>query len=278
MSGAGPERPGDTAGRRGAAVSGEPPPGWYRGTELASFKGPSREAGKEVLVAHAAHPAGGQPGTSGDGVTAPGPGGRGGAPAPGRSANSKTVLEAAEIHRALTRIAHEIIERTRGAEQVVLLGIPTRGVPLAGRLAGRISQVEGRPVPHGSLDITMYRDDLRLRPARRLGPTQVPAEGIDGQTVVLVDDVLYSGRTVRAALDALNDLGRPLAVQLAVLVDRGHRELPIRADYVGKNLPTSQQEVVRVLLTETDGEDAVLLEPVGAAAQPRRGGVTGRRR
>ena len=199
-------------------------------------------------------------------------------PPPGPQAHPKTVLEAAEINRALTRIAHEIIERTRGAEQVVLLGIPTRGVPLAERMAARITQVEGRPVPHGSLDITMYRDDLRLRPARRLGPTEVPAEGIDGKTVVLVDDVLYSGRTVRAALDALNDLGRPLAVQLAVLVDRGHRELPIRADYVGKNLPTSQQEVVRVLLTETDGEDAVLLEPVGTAARPRRGGVTGRRR
>jgi pyrimidine operon attenuation protein/uracil phosphoribosyltransferase len=228
-------------------------------------------------MAHAAHPAGGQPGTSGDGVTAPGSGGQAGAPAPGPQANPKTVLEATDIHRALTRIAHEILERTRGAEQVVLLGIPTRGVPLAGRLAARITQVEDRPVPHGSLDITMYRDDLRLRPARGLGPTNVPAEGIDGKTVVLVDDVLYSGRTVRAALDALNDLGRPLAVQLAVLVDRGHRELPIRADYVGKNLPTSQQEVVRVLLTETDGEDAVLLEPVDTA-QPRRGGVTGRKR
>jgi pyrimidine operon attenuation protein / uracil phosphoribosyltransferase len=160
----------------------------------------------------------------------------------------------------------------------VLLGIPTRGVPLAERMAARITQVENRPVPHGSLDITMYRDDLRLRPARRLGPTQVPTEGIDGKTVVLVDDVLYSGRTVRAALDALNDLGRPLAVQLAVLVDRGHRELPIRADYVGKNLPTSPHEVVRVLLAETDGADAVLLEPVGAAATARRGGTTGRKR
>ena len=237
-------------------------------------------------MAHAAHPAGGQPGiTPGDGSTVSGataPGPAGGPPAPGPRAHPKTVLEAAEINRALTRIAHEIIERTRGAEEVVLLGIPTRGVPLAGRLAGRIGQVEGRPVPHGSLDITMYRDDLRLRPARRLGPTKVPAEGIDGKTVILVDDVLYSGRTVRAALDALNDLGRPLAVQLAVLVDRGHRELPIRADYVGKNLPTSLAEVVRVLVTETDGEDAVLLEPVGrpgaAGARPRRGGVSGRRR
>jgi pyrimidine operon attenuation protein / uracil phosphoribosyltransferase len=181
----------------------------------------------------------------GEGVTAPGAG--------------KTVLEQAEISRMLTRIAHEIIERTQGAEQVVLLGIQTRGVPLAARLAAGIQQVEGRVVPYGSLDITMYRDDLRLRPARALGRTQVPPEGIDGRIVVLVDDVLYSGRTVRAALDALNDLGRPQAVQLAVLVDRGHRELPIRPDYVGKNLPTSQQEQVRVLLAEVDGEDAVRL-------------------
>ena len=189
-----------------------------------------------------AHSAAGGPGES---VAAPGAG--------------KTVLEQAEISRMLTRIAHEIIERTQGAERVVLLGIPTRGVPLAARLAAGIEQVEGRAVPHGSLDITMYRDDLRLRPARALGRTQVPPDGIDGQLVVLVDDVLYSGRTVRAALDALNDLGRPRAVQLAVLVDRGHRELPIRPDYVGKNLPTSQHEQVRVLLTEVDGEDAVRL-------------------
>jgi len=179
------------------------------------------------------------------------------------SRDGKVVLEEAEISRVLTRIAHEIIERTRGAEQVVLLGIPTRGVPLAARLATGIQQVEGHPIPHGSLDITMYRDDLRLRPARTLGRTQVPPDGIDGQIVVLVDDVLYSGRTVRAALDALNDLGRPRAVQLAVLIDRGHRELPIRPDYVGKNLPTSQQEVVRVLVTEVDGEDAVLLGQAG---------------
>jgi pyrimidine operon attenuation protein/uracil phosphoribosyltransferase len=122
-----------------------------------------------------------------------------------------------------------------------------------------MEQVEGREVPAGSVDITMYRDDLRLRPARALGHTDLPPAGIEGKTVVLVDDVLYSGRTVRAALDALNDLGRPTAVRLAVLVDRGHRELPIRADYVGKNLPTSQREVVRVLLTEVDGQDAVLL-------------------
>jgi pyrimidine operon attenuation protein / uracil phosphoribosyltransferase len=164
-----------------------------------------------------------------------------------------------EIRRALTRIAHEILERTDGADDVILLGIPTRGVQLAHRLAERLAQVEGRPAPSGSLDITMYRDDLRLRPARALGHTDVPASGVDGKVVVLVDDVLYSGRTVRAAMDALGDLGRPRAVQLAVLVDRGHRELPIRADYVGKNLPTSQREVVQVLLTEVDGQDAVVL-------------------
>jgi pyrimidine operon attenuation protein/uracil phosphoribosyltransferase len=180
------------------------------------------------------------------------------APAPG-PADAKTVLGAAEIRRALTRIAHEILERTDGARDVVLLGIPTRGVALARRLSERLAQVEDHPAPAGSLDITMYRDDLRLRPARTLGHTEVPPPGIDGRTVVLVDDVLYSGRTVRAALDALGDLGRPRAVQLAVLVDRGHRELPIRADYVGKNLPTSQREVVRVLLDEVDGQDAVLL-------------------
>jgi pyrimidine operon attenuation protein/uracil phosphoribosyltransferase len=171
----------------------------------------------------------------------------------------KVVLGPDEISRALTRVAHEILERTNGAADVVLLGIPTRGVPLASRLAARLAQAEGRPAPSGSLDITMYRDDLRLRPARPLGHTAVPASGIDGKVVVLVDDVLYSGRTVRAALDALGDIGRPRAVQLAVLVDRGHRELPIRADYVGKNLPTSQREVVQVLLTETDGQDAVIL-------------------
>jgi pyrimidine operon attenuation protein/uracil phosphoribosyltransferase len=171
----------------------------------------------------------------------------------------KTVLTPEEIRRALSRIAHEILERTHGGEGVVLLGIPTRGVPLARRLAARIAEFEGAPVPYGSLDVTLHRDDLRLRPARALQRTEVPQAGVDGKTVVLVDDVLFSGRTVRAALDALNDLGRPRAVQLAVLVDRGHRELPIRADYVGKNLPTAYREVVRVLLTETDGEDSVLL-------------------
>jgi pyrimidine operon attenuation protein/uracil phosphoribosyltransferase len=175
----------------------------------------------------------------------------------------KVVLGADEIGRALTRVAHEILERTNGAHDVVMLGIPTRGVPLARRLAARVAEVEGRTAVAGSLDITMYRDDLRLRPARTLGHTNVPATGIDDKIVILVDDVLYSGRTVRAALDALGDLGRPRAVQLAVLVDRGHRELPIRADYVGKNLPTSQREVVHVLLTETDGEDAVVLGQEG---------------
>ena len=149
----------------------------------------------------------------------------------------KPVLEPAEIGRALTRIAHEILERTDGGAGVVLLGIPTRGVPLAARLAERMAQVEGHPVPSGSLDVTMYRDDLRLRPARALGRTAIPPAGIDGTIVVLVDDVLYSGRTVRAALDALNDIGRPRAVQLAVLVDRGHRELPVRPDYVGRTSP-----------------------------------------
>lgn len=173
------------------------------------------------------------------------------------------VLDAEEIRRALTRIAHEILERTHGGDEVILLGIPTRGVPLARRLAARIGDFEGLQVPCGSLDVTMYRDDLRFRPARALGRTDLPVGGVDGKTVVLVDDVLYSGRTVRAALDALNDLGRPRAVQLAVLVDRGHRELPIRADYVGKNLPTSQREIVHVLLTEVDALDAVILGDEG---------------
>jgi pyrimidine operon attenuation protein / uracil phosphoribosyltransferase len=173
------------------------------------------------------------------------------------------VLDAEEIRRALTRIAHEILERTHGGEEVMLLGIPTRGVPLARRLAARIGEFEGLEVPCGSLDVTMHRDDLRLRPARALGRTDLPVGGVDGKTIVLVDDVLYSGRTVRAALDALTDLGRPRTVQLAVLVDRGHRELPIRADYVGKNLPTSQREVVRVMLSEVDGQDVVLIGEEG---------------
>jgi pyrimidine operon attenuation protein/uracil phosphoribosyltransferase len=173
------------------------------------------------------------------------------------------VLGPPEIARALTRIAHEVLERNKGGQDLVLLGIPTRGLPLAHRLAARLAEVEPGfdPVAQvGSLDITMYRDDLHHHPTRTIGATVLPATGIDGRVVVLVDDVLYSGRTIRAALDALSDLGRPRAVQLAALVDRGHRELPIRADYVGKNLPTSTAERVRVLLSEIDGTDAVLIE------------------
>ena len=180
--------------------------------------------------------------------------------APTSPPRPRAVVESSEMARMLTRIAHEILERNRGADDLVLLGIPTRGVELARRLASRIEEVEGRAVPCGSLDITLYRDDLRLRPARSLAPTAIPSGGVDGKVVVLVDDVLYSGRTVRAALTALDDVGRPRAVQLAVLVDRGHRELPIRADFVGKNLPTSLRESVQVRTADTDGEDAVLIE------------------
>ncbi|MGO4758627.1 bifunctional pyr operon transcriptional regulator/uracil phosphoribosyltransferase PyrR, partial [Streptomyces sp. 2MCAF27] len=181
---------------------------------------------------------------------------------------ARSVLEAPDIARVLTRIAHEIVERAKGADDVVLLGIPTRGVHLARRLAARLEEITGKgpgELPVGSLDITMYRDDLRLRPARALARTDIPGDGIDGRLVVLVDDVLFSGRTIRAALDALGDIGRPRAVQLAVLVDRGHRELPIRADYVGKNLPTSLRETVKVQLTEEDGRDSVLLGVRGTA-------------
>jgi pyrimidine operon attenuation protein / uracil phosphoribosyltransferase len=184
-----------------------------------------------------------------------------GVPDPGPD---RTVLDASDISRALSRISHEILERNKGADDLVLLGIPSRGVPLAERIAERIAAVEGATVPCGSLDVTMYRDDLRLKPARTLLPTQIPDGGIDDKIVVLVDDVLFSGRTIRAALDALNDVGRPRAVQLAVLVDRGHRELPIRADFVGKNLPTSLVQRVRVHLTGVDDEDAVVIE--GAAS------------
>jgi len=172
---------------------------------------------------------------------------------------SKVVLDDADIGRAITRISHEILERNKGSEDLVLLGIPSRGFPLAQRVAATIERIESRPVEVGSLDITLYRDDLRLRPARALEATSIPASGIDGQVVVLVDDVLYSGRTIRAALDAISDIGRPRAVQLAVLVDRGHRELPIRPDFVGKNLPTSHGEQVRVALVEIDGIDEVML-------------------
>jgi len=182
-------------------------------------------------------------------------------PATGDAHAARVVLDEPAVNRALSRITHEILEKTGGADRTVLLGIPTRGVALAERIAALCEQFEGIRLPVGQLDVTMYRDDLALRGPRALASTAIPPEGIDGATVVLVDDVLYSGRTVRAALDALGDLGRPAAVQLAVVVDRGHRELPIRADYVGKNIPTSRRESVHVLLTETDGRTAVLLGP-----------------
>ncbi len=173
------------------------------------------------------------------------------------SATPNLVLESTEISRIVSRISHEIDERTKGAVDVVLLGIPTRGVLLANRIASKLGEIQNREIAVGSLDTTMYRDDLRLQPTRTLMPTEIPGDGIDGKLVVLIDDVLFSGRTIRAALDALNEIGRPRAVQLAVLVDRGHRELPIRADYVGKNLPTSNEERVSVKLQEVDGEDSV---------------------
>ncbi|WGL50451.1 bifunctional pyr operon transcriptional regulator/uracil phosphoribosyltransferase PyrR [Nocardioides sp. BP30] len=169
----------------------------------------------------------------------------------------RIVLDAEDIARALTRISHEILERNKGAEDLILLGLQTRGVPLARRIAEKISEVEGIGIATGSLDVTMYRDDLRSNPTRTPHRTELPGAGIDGKTVVLVDDVLYSGRTIRAALDALSDLGRPAVVRLAVLVDRGHRQLPIRADHVGKNLPTARAERVRLSLVEVDGLDEV---------------------
>ena len=173
------------------------------------------------------------------------------------------VLDRADISRALTRIAHEVLERNKGPADILVLGIPSRGVPLARRVAATMTSVEGVEVPAGALDITMYRDDLRLKPARALARTEIPPRGVDDAVVVLVDDVLFSGRTIRAALDALNDVGRPRAVQLAVLVDRGHRQLPIRADFVGKNLPTSLSETVQVRVEEYDGVDAVAISPAG---------------
>jgi pyrimidine operon attenuation protein / uracil phosphoribosyltransferase len=182
------------------------------------------------------------------------------APANARDGTAREVLDEADISRALTRVAHEILERNKGAREVVLLGIPSRGVELARRIGERIAAVEGSFGGIGALDVTMYRDDLRMRPTRALGHTEIPDGGIDGRVVVLVDDVLFSGRTIRAALTALDDIGRPKAVQLAVLVDRGHRELPIRTDYVGKNLPTAKSEHVRVQLVEVDEVDAVLLQ------------------
>ncbi len=194
------------------------------------------------------------------------------APKPGAPSSAGVLLSAADVGRVVDRMAHQLIERaaatdpgggrgtgTAGLSDLVLVGIPTRGAPLARRLAAAITEFAGAAPAVGTVDPTLYRDDLRRRPARALGDTDMPEGGLDDRLVVLVDDVLFSGRTVRAALDALRDLGRPRAVQLAVLVDRGHRELPIRADYVGKNVPTSRSQQVRVHLQEIDGADEVLV-------------------
>jgi len=188
----------------------------------ASFNDPSREVGKEIYMSVA--------------------------------------LSAQDISRALTRISHEILEKNQGSTNLVLLGIPTRGAHLAARISTIIKGIEGVEVPTGTLDITLFRDDLKLRPPRAIMPTKIPTSGIEGKDVVLIDDVLYSGRTIRSALDALGEIGRPRTVQLAALVDRGHRELPIKADFVGKNLPTSKAQSVKVLLSEIDGRDEVSIE------------------
>ena len=185
------------------------------------------------------------------------------------SVSGRELLAAADVGRTIDRIAHQILEKTSGAADTVLLGIPTRGAPLARRLAARMHAFEAVDVPVGSLDVTLYRDDLRLRGVRALESTSEPPGGIDGKLVVLVDDVLFSGRTVRAALDAIGELGRPRVVQLAVLIDRGHRELPIRADYVGKNIPTARDAKVAVLLSEIDGRDAVLLDEGSSRTEGR---------
>lgn len=170
---------------------------------------------------------------------------------------TRLLLESSDIDRAIVRISHEILENNKGAQNLLILGIPTGGVPLAERIAKKISSIEQKTIPHGVLDVTLYRDDVRLRPARTPQKTEIPDNSIDSKVVILVDDVLYSGRTIRAALDALTAIGRPKKVQLAVLVDRGHRELPIRPDYVGKNLPTAQHESIKVKLQEIDGIDRV---------------------
>jgi pyrimidine operon attenuation protein/uracil phosphoribosyltransferase len=181
-------------------------------------------------------------------------------PAASRTSTAGVLLAPADVARVVDRMAHQLIEKAGdGLADLVLIGIPTRGAPLARRLAARVAAFSGTTVDVGTVDITLYRDDLRMRGVRALEDTVLPPAGIDGRLVVLVDDVLFSGRSVRAALDALRDLGRPRAVQLAVLVDRGHRELPIRADYVGKNVPTSRAQKVRVHLAETDGTDEVLV-------------------
>jgi pyrimidine operon attenuation protein/uracil phosphoribosyltransferase len=187
-----------------------------------------------------------------------------------REAHGRVVLDAADISRALTRMAHQMLEANHGAAGLVLAGIPRRGVPLAERLATIVQSAEQVSLPVGALDVTMYRDDLRRQPTRSVGPTRMPFD-VDDAVVVLVDDVLFSGRTVRAALDALGDLGRPRAVRLAVLVDRGHRQLPIRADHVGKNLPTSAEEQVLVRLTETDDTDDVAIteRPPDTTGEPQ---------
>jgi pyrimidine operon attenuation protein/uracil phosphoribosyltransferase len=189
----------------------------------------------------------------------------------GSSDQDRELMSASDVSRTVSRIAHQIIEKTAldggDSPRVILLGIPTRGVLLAARLARNIAEYSGVDVAHGGLDITLYRDDLNIKPPRPLEDTSIPEGGIDGALVILVDDVLYSGRSVRSALDALRDIGRPRAVQLAVLVDRGHRELPIRADYVGKNVPTSRSENVKVRLTEHDGHDGVRIAPYGGPAR-----------
>jgi pyrimidine operon attenuation protein/uracil phosphoribosyltransferase len=168
------------------------------------------------------------------------------------------IMDPSDVRRALSRIAHEIVESNRGTDDLVIVGIRTRGAPLADRIAKAIASFEGVDLPSGALDVTLYRDDVGLRSPRGIESTTVPVD-LDGRVVVLVDDVLYTGRTIRAAFDAVLDLGRPKAIRLAVLVDRGHRDLPIRADFVGKNLPTASDEAVKVHLEEIDGEDAVLI-------------------